>query len=137
MRLTCTCFLLALCCVGCKTVQPPTPGQGVKFKNAEITIAPVWGNALPVTGPSAGPGGLNGSMTTGHVCALWWDYVATTEVGDVYEFVIVPGWKGTSSTKPSANEPRIIRHVGYTGSTMVVYQDATVKITMQPAPPQP
>jgi len=140
VKLTYACCLLALCCVGCKTAQGPTPGQGVRFKNAEITITPVWGNALPVTSPAAGPGMLDGAMSTGHVCTLWWKYVATTDIGDVYEFVIVPGWKGsevTTQAKPGANEPRIIRHVGYTGAAMVVYQDATMKITMEPAPPQP
>ena len=141
MKPACMYSLLILCCVGCKNTPAAVPGQSVEFPNAVITISGVGSDARPYSMPAAGPGVIEGAMTASvgnEKWALWWTYKGTADIGDIYEFIIVPGWKGTtlsSHTKPAPTEPQIVHALAYSGTAAILYVEEKGKITISPVKP--
>ena len=58
-------------------------------------------------------------------CDAQWQYLATTQHGDVYEVVI-------DASKLKDTPPTIVRRVAYNNAPLLLFENAVVKITLHP-----
>ena len=125
---------------GCRE-QPPPKEELPGVQNGELRIVdlkPTEGNHSATSrfpfGMSSSPPGPrfrecrpsfgSHSFDVFH-CDVAWQYMGTTEYGDIYEIVI-------KTDKLKDTPPTIVRHIAYNGSPLVLFENSVVRVEIVP-----